>query len=136
MIRRIVAATALIAAATGAQAALTPAEIVDRHVAAVAKSDVEALLADYADDAVVLQAGKAVQGKPAIRALLTRMFPHPLAAGEAPTGAAAMQIKRKWSEGDVGFFDWAMGARAGTDEFRVKNGKIEVQAVFFTPPAP
>ena len=110
-------------------ATLTPAEIVARHNAAVAKSDVDAMMADYADGAIVLQEGKTVQGKPAIRALFERMFPKPV-AGAPATGAAAMTVTRKWSDGDVGFYTWEMGAVHGTDEFVVRNGKIEIQSVF------
>jgi len=131
------AVVAMMLAGTAQAATLTPAEIVARHNAAVAGSNVEAMLADYADDAVVLQDGKALQGKPAIRALFTRMFPKP-APGAAPSGAAAMTVTRKWAEGDVGFYSWQMGAVSGTDEFLVRNGKIKVQTVFIKsapPPA-
>lgn len=129
-----IAALAALAAAGAAHAAdLSPAEIVARHVAAVAKSDVAAMMADYADDAVVLQAGKTVQGKAAIRALFTRMFPTP-APGAAPSGTAAMKVTRTWAEGDVGLYSWELPTAHGIDEFRVRNGKIEVQAVFIAAP--
>lgn len=134
MTRCLFAAAVLVAAAP-AFAAASPAEVMEHHRAAAARSDVDALIADYADDAVVLQAGKAVQGKPAIRALFERMFPKP-APGAAPAGAAAMTVKRSWSEGDVGFYEWQIGPRAGTDEFLVRDGKIKVQAVFFAAPTP
>jgi ketosteroid isomerase-like protein len=130
MLKYYVVAFAACAIAGAALAAtLTPAEIVARHNAAVAKSDVDAMMADYADNAIVLQEGKTVQGKPAIRALFERMFPKPV-AGAPATGAAAMTVTRKWSDGDVGFYTWEMGAVHGTDEFVVRNGKIEIQSVF------
>jgi ketosteroid isomerase-like protein len=130
MLKYCVVAFAACAIAGAALAAtLTPAEIVARHNAAVAKSDVDAMMADYADGAIVLQEGKTVQGKPAIRALFERMFPKPV-AGAPATGAAAMTVTRKWSDGDVGFYTWEMGAVHGTDEFVVRNGKIEIQSVF------
>ncbi|WP_404713138.1 nuclear transport factor 2 family protein [Sphingomonas sp. MMS24-J13] len=130
MSRFAAAAFAAIMMAGAAQAAdLSPIDIVTRHNAAVAKSDVDAMMADYADGAIVLEAGKTIQGKPAIRALFAGMFPKP-APGAAPTGAAAMTVTRKWAEGNVGFYTWEMGAVHGTDEFVVRNGKIEVQSVF------
>lgn len=133
MVRIGIAGVAALLAAGAAQAAdLAPADIVARHNAAVARSDVEAMMADYADDAIVLEAGQAIQGKAAIRALLTRMFPAP-AAGAAPSGAAAMKITRRWAEGDIGFFTWELPTIKGTDEFLVRGGKIAVQAVFLSP---
>ena len=133
MIKSGLAALAALMVLGATQAhALTPADIVARHTAAVAKSDVDALMADYADDAVVLEAGKAIQGKPAIRALLAGMFPAPK-PGAAPTGAAAMKITRSWQEGSVGFFTWELPTIRGTDEFLVRGDKIMVQAVFLTP---
>jgi ketosteroid isomerase-like protein len=123
------AIVAVMIAGTAQAADLSPIDIVTRHNAAVAKSDVDAMMADYADGAIVLEAGKTIQGKPAIRALFEGMFPKP-APGAAPTGAAAMTVTRKWAEGNVGFYTWEMGAVHGTDEFVVRNGKIEIQSVF------
>ncbi|MGI4876285.1 MAG: nuclear transport factor 2 family protein [Janthinobacterium lividum] len=139
MIRYGVGAIAALMITGAAPAAeLSPIDIVNRHIAAVARSDVQAMMADYADDAVVLQATQARQGKAVIRALLNRMFPRPV-PGAPPTGTAAMKIIRTWQDGDVGFFNWQLGSVSGTDEFLVRHGKIEVQAVFLgtapqTPP--
>lgn len=140
MIRYGVAAIAALMVAAAAQAAdPSPTELVNRHMAAAARGDIDAMMADYADDAVALQAGVASQGKPAIRAVFERLFPKP-AAGAAPAagGAPAMKITRVWEEGNVGFVTWQMGALSGTDEFLIRNGKIAVQAVFISggPPAP
>lgn len=143
MRRTWVAALAAVTAAGAAHAAdLTPTDIVNRHIAA-AKVGVDAIMADFADDAVVLQAGRAVQGKAAIRALFARMLaPRPAAppAAGAPPSAplAAMKVTRIWQEGNVGFDTWEMGPVHATEEFLVRDGKIEVQAVFMNgaPPRP
>lgn len=135
MIRFGFGALAACMIAGSAQAAdLSPADIVARHTAAVAKSDVDAMMADYADDAIVLEAGQAIQGKAAIRALLERLFPKQ-PAGAAPSGMATMKITKRWAEGDVGFFNWENGPAHGTDEFIVHGGKIAVQSVFISRPA-
>lgn len=125
-------------AAAGSAHAVTPSEIVSRHMAAAAKGDVDAIMADYADDAVVLQAGQASQGKPAIRAVFERLFPPRPAGTAAAAGAPAMKITRVWEEGDIGLVTWEAGPLKGTDEFLVRDGKILVQAVFLggAPPAP
>lgn len=127
---------------------LTPTQIVERHTAS--GGNVDKIMADYADDAVVFQQGQAIEGKAAIRALFARMFgPRPPAAappaqGAAPPRAAQptgpMKVTRVWEEGHVGFMTWEAGPVKGTDEFLVKNGKIAVQVVYTsggpaTPPA-
>ena len=135
MIKHSMAAIVALAGIGAAQAAdLGPADIVARHNAAVAASNVEAMMADYAEDAIVLQDGKSIQGKAGIRKLMEGMFPTPV-PGAAPAGAAAMKVTRKWAEGNVGYYSWDMGAVNGTDEFIVRDGKIAVQAVFINRPA-
>ena len=90
MLKAGVAAMALLFAAGAAQAqGSTPAEIVQRHVSS--GGNIDAIMADYADDAVVLQNGRAIQGKPAIRKLFEGMFgggraAPPPAQGAAPAG--------------------------------------------------
>lgn len=131
------------ATAHGQSAPLSPADIVTRHMAAAAKGDVDAIVADYADDAVTLVGGKATQGKVAIRAVFAGMFgarPAAGAAASAPPGGG-MKTLAIWQEGNVGFVSWQVGAGGpnpmnGEDAFVVKNGKIEVQTVFTGLPSP
>jgi len=148
MLKFGVAALATVMMVGAAQSAeLTPTEIVNRHIGA--KGDIDAIMADYADDAVVLRAGRAVRGKPAIRTLFERMFPNrpagaaPAAApAPAPAGAPlaaarpAMTVTRIWEEGNVGFLTWEMGPTHTTEEFIVRDGKIQVQALFMSSAAP
>lgn len=99
-----------------------------------AKSDIDAIMADYADDAVVLQNGQALIGKPAIRAQFEKLFPKPPAGATsgapAPSPMSGMQVKRIWQQGNVGFLTWEMGPIHTTEEFVVRDGKIAVQAIF------
>lgn len=139
----VAAMVAVMIAGTAQSAELTPTEIVNRHIGA--KGDIDAIMADYADDAVVLQAGRAVRGKPAIRILFERMFPK-RPAGAAPAAAPAgtppagvrpaMTVTRIWEEGNVGFLTWEMGPTHTTEEFIVRDGKIQVQALFMSNAAP
>ena len=128
----LAAATVAAAAAHAQPAPLSPTDIVGRHIAAGNAGDLDAMAGDYADDAVVLQPGQAVQGKAAIRAMFAGIF---------GPGAPKMTITppKVWQEGEVGFVTWTAngGAIRGQDSFLVKNGKIEAQAVFIgAPPAP
>ena len=144
MPRFAVAAVTLTFIAGAAQAAgSSPAEIVQRHVAS--GGNIDAIMADYANDAVVLQNGRAIQGKPAIRQLFEAMFGGGRAASSAPAqgnvpraaSRPKMSVDKVWQEGNVGFDTWHMGAMRATEEFLVKDGKIEVQAIFMSggPPA-
>jgi ketosteroid isomerase-like protein len=121
---------ALLAAVPAMAATPTPVEVVNHHMDAAAKNDVAAVMSDYADDAAVLNGASATQGKAAIGA----MFKTLLVPNGPVSGIKAVKV---WSQGDVGFVSWEAGARKGTDSFLVKNGKIEVQAVFIgaAPPA-
>jgi len=130
MIRFGLAVAAALLISGTAQAADTPSEVVARHMAAFNKGDLAAMMADYADDAVVLQSGTAVQCKAAIQALFVRI------AAPPPAGAPRRQLTttKLWQEGDVGFVNWTGGPISGTDQFLVRDGKIRVQVVFMAPP--
>jgi len=144
MLKFTVGAIALIFTAGTAQAAgSSPAEIVQRHVGS--GGNIDAIMADYANDAVVLQNGRAIQGKAAIRQLFETMFggrrsASPPAQSAAPPagGPPKMSVDKVWQEGNVGFVNWHMGPMHATEEFVTKDGKIEVQAIFMAggPPAP
>jgi hypothetical protein len=138
----IVALGGLIAAGAAHAASLSPSEVVQRHVAS--GGNLDAMIGDYADDAVVMQQGRVLQGKAAIRAFYANMFGGRAgggASGSPPAGAGgppAMTVDKVWEEGDVGFVSWHMGPVKATEEFLVRDGKIEVQSVFMQggPPGP
>jgi len=131
--------------AASAAHADTPSDFAKRHTAS--GGNIDAIMADYADDAIVLQNGRAVQGKAEIRKLFEGMFgggrtpgaggPPPGAApgGPPPGGAPAgggMKVTRVWEEGNVGFMTWEAGPIHATEEFIIRNNKIAVQAIFMT----
>lgn len=138
------AAITLLSTPALAQADLTPEQIVRRHIGS--GGNLDAIMADYADDAVVFQQGRAVQGKAAIRELFSRMFPpRPAApAAAAPAANAAPTPPRPagpppriWQEGDVGFMVAQFGGGQVTEQYLVRHGKIVLQAIYTgAPPAP
>ena len=140
MFRLIAAILAgIIAFAGSAHAAeLTPIDIVNRHGSA--GGNIDAIMQDYADDAIVLQAGRAVQGKAAIREVFAKMFPARPVQAPAVSGspsapsrpAGGMKVTRVWQEGDIGLMTWEAGPVHATEEFIVKSGKIQVQAIFMS----
>jgi hypothetical protein len=141
MIRMRKAAACILAIGLAASAARadTPSDFVKRHTSS--GGNIDAVMADYADDAVVLQNGRAVQGKAEIRKLFEAMFAPRPAAGPPPGGGAGappagggggggMKVTRVWEEGNVGFMTWERGPMKATEEFIIRDGKIAVQAIF------
>ena len=134
---KLVAATAAMTLAASVAHSGTPTDIVQRHTAS--GGNVDAIMADYAEDAVVLQNGRAVQGKAEIRKLFEAMFggrraAPPAGAGappaSAPPAGGGMKVTKVWEEGNVGFMTWEAGPMHTTEEFIIRNGKIAVQAIF------
>lgn len=127
-------------ALAGTAHAGTPSDVVNRHMAA--GGDLDKLMADYADDAVVLQQGKALVGKDEIRAFYASMFNRPASSSAAPADKPAnpfggMKVTRVAEQGNVGLLDWEMGPMKATEEFVIRpDGKIAVQAVFMAPMPP
>lgn len=134
--KRLGMAAAIAVLAAAAAHADTPSDFVKRHTSS--GGNVDAIVADYADDAVVLQNGRAVQGKAEIRKLFAGMFGGGRAPGAAPgaggpPGGGAgggMKVTRVWEEGNVGFMTWEAGPMHVTEEFIIRNNKIAVQAIF------
>lgn len=132
------AALAALIASPAAADTLTPEQVIHRHI--TSGGNIDAIMADYADDAVVFQQGRAVQGKPAIREMFSRMFPprpasSSAAAADAPKPPAGPP-PRIWQEGEVGFMVAQFGPSQVTEQYLVRNGKILLQAIYAgAPPA-
>ncbi len=116
----------------------TPQQVVEHHWAAFSDHDVEAVLSDYADDAIFIDPKQAVQGKAALR----KMFEAFLAGGgpaNSETSAPVYEV-RVTAEGDVGYEHWVSnpggpGSIEGTDAFVVRHGKILFHTVLAVRPA-
>jgi hypothetical protein len=103
-----------------------PAEVVRHHIEAMQKGDVAQLVADYADDAVVVFADTVLRGKPALRSMFAA------GVGQHPPGASAIMTISKVA-GDTVFEDYQHGGAnnsvvRGTDIIVVRHGKIVFQA--------
>ena len=106
----------------------TVAAVVQRHQDAFAAKDLKALLADYADDAVVVFPTATPAGKAKIEAAFAAYF----AAAPAST---SFDVKIDRVEGDIGITKWIANpgtpkAVEGQDAFVVRGGKIRFQATF------
>jgi ketosteroid isomerase-like protein len=107
----------------------TPQEIFDHHVSALAAGDLDELLADYADDAVIISPEGAVRGKAGIRQAFTQILTAlPEATWDVPT---------RIYEDDVLFIEWSAVSKAGrvtdgTDTLVFAGDGIRAQTVRFT----
>ncbi len=101
------------------------------HMQAIGAKDVDGIMADFADDAVVFVPEGPVRGQAAIREWFTN-----LVATLTPELMGTFKIERQDIDGEVAFLVWSAGdfVPLATDTFVLKNGKIVVQTfVPFTP---
>ena len=126
IVRILMTAAAVLAAAPAWAADFTPEQIIQRHVAAANRGDAAAMAADYAEDAVMLEPGRALHGRAAIQAGFESVF--------GPNARIKFTVTPThiWSDGEVGFIAWTAndGRFKGADSYLVRHGKIQVQAVY------
>ncbi len=107
----------------------TPQEVFDHHAQALGDEDIDQILADYADDAVLITADGPVRGRDGIAATfrwLIEQIPH-----------ATWDLKTQVYDGDLLLLEWAVTSEAhnvddGVDTFVFKDGKIVAQTVHLT----
>jgi hypothetical protein len=113
----------------------TPEEVFQHHAQALGAGDLDEIVADYADDAVVITPAGVRRGKDGIRAAFTQLL--------ADVPNAAWDLKTQIYEDDVLFLEWAADAAAtfiedGIDTFIFRDGLIRVQTLRYwflhTPP--
>ena len=97
--------------------------VLERHGAAAQANDLDAVLADYAEDAVLISPGHGVLRGREIRTFF-----------ENPSDLTGFEVISLFVDDEVAFFTWKTAAVAfGSDTFIVRGGKIAVQTVA-TPP--
>jgi ketosteroid isomerase-like protein len=112
----------------------SPEQIVAHHMASAAKGDVDGIVADYADNAVIISPAGKTQGKADIRKMFAGIF-----GGPGPH--AAMDVKQQFYTREIGYVAWVQSAGKpeelhGSDTFVVRKGKIIAQTVALVPMHP
>jgi len=107
----------------------TPQEVFRHHAQALGAGDLEGIVADYADDAVLITPGGVLRGQDGVRKGFTQLL--------ADVPDAAWDIRTEIYEGDVLFLEWAADAAAtrvedGIDTFVFRDGMIRVQTVRYS----
>lgn len=113
----------------------SPEQIVAHHMDAAAKGDVDGIVADYADNAVVISPAGKTRGKADIRKMFAGIF------GGPPGSRAPMDIKQQFYTRDIGYIAWVQNAGKpeelhGSDTFVIRKGKIVAQTVALVPMHP
>jgi ketosteroid isomerase-like protein len=99
--------------------------VVRRHLQAfIEQQGLDAILADYADDACFLSEGRAYCGKSAIREFFDGFI-----AALPPRAIGEFALRSLRVQGDVAYITWSAGPELplGTDTFVVRQGRIVSQ---------
>jgi hypothetical protein len=111
---------------TGPAGAESTEVVVGRHVQAFLANDVDALLADYAADALLCTPEGAYRGHAELRAFFERVLP------AFPAGATTLDIKQQIVDGDLFYVVWSSASPVADvptacDVFIVRDGKLAYQ---------
>ena len=107
-----------------------PQEVFAHHGKALAAGDLDEIVADYADDSVLITPAGVSRGKDGIRKAFARLL------DDLPD--AAWDLKNQVFDGDVLFLEWAADSAVnrvddGVDTFVFRDGMIWAQTVRYTP---
>jgi ketosteroid isomerase-like protein len=106
---------------------VSTSEVLDRHLQSFAEYDVDAILADYASDAVLFVPGGPLKGPGAMKPLFEAL----IAEFAKPGSSFTMQLR--CIDGDHAYILWTAETadnsyEFATDTFVVRNGKIIAQS--------
>jgi ketosteroid isomerase-like protein len=106
----------------------TPEEVFAHHGQALGAEDLEQIVADYTDDAILIAHKTVYRGKDGVRQVFTQLL--------ADVPQAAWELDTVF-EGDVLYLEWkATGGgrkvRDGIDTFIFQDGMIRVQTIAYS----
>ena len=107
----------------------TPQEVFQHHAEVLIAGDIDGIVEDYSDDAILITPDGTMHGKDGVRQAFEKLLSDlPSAEWDVPT-----QI----FEGDVLFIEWSAKAAEthaddGIDTFVFRDGEIVVQTVRYT----
>jgi ketosteroid isomerase-like protein len=107
----------------------TPQEVLAHHSRALDAADLDEIVADFADDAVVITPAGAKRGRAGVREAFTQLL--------ADLPDATWSVRRQINADGVVLLAWAADARGsraddGVDTFVLDNGMIQAQTVSYT----
>jgi SnoaL-like domain len=98
-----------------------------RHWQGFVAGDVERIMADYAEDAVLISPEGTLRGHAQIRSLFTQIF-----ADMFPPAGSSLNLAKQIVEGEIAYILWSgisprYKVPFGTDTFVIRDGKIVAQ---------
>ena len=101
--------------------------LVDRHLAAAAARDVDAMIADYAEDVILYTPRGPVKGRSALRTYFDIFFGQ-MEMSE-PGNDSSRTLLRRDVDNDIVYIVWGTegAVPVATDTFLIRHGKIRVQ---------
>lgn len=98
-----------------------------RHWQGFVTGDVEKIMADYADDALLITPEGTLKGRTQIRSLFTEIF-----ANMFPPVGSSLNLAKQVIEGEMAYILWSgessqYKAPFATDTFLIRDGKIIAQ---------
>jgi ketosteroid isomerase-like protein len=107
----------------------TPQEVFQHHGEALMAGDLDGIVADYSDDAVIITPDGSLYGKDGVRQAFVKLL------GDLPS--AKWELPTMIFEGDILFLEWKatsekVKAEDGIDTFVFRDGMIRVQTVRYT----
>ena len=106
----------------------TPAEVFAHHMEALGAGDVEAIVADYAEDAIIIWMEGVLHGSDEIRTYFANVVMNVLPPG------TRFEVKQQVFEGEIVYILWSaesptVSVPIGGDTFVIRDGLIAVQTV-------
>jgi ketosteroid isomerase-like protein len=107
----------------------TPQEVMSHHAPALSAGDLDEIVADFADDAVMITPAGPKYGKDGVREAFTQLL--------ADLPQASWHLKKQITADDLVLLEWTADAarsRAddGVDTFLIRDGLIRAQTVHYT----
>jgi ketosteroid isomerase-like protein len=107
----------------------TPQEVFQHHAEVLIAGDLEGIVSDYSDDAVLITPAGVLRGKEGVREGFTTLL--------ADVPNAQWDVPTQIFEGDVLFIEWTAKAASsrvedGVDTFIFRDGQIVLQTVRYT----
>ena len=107
----------------------SPQEVFDHHAQALGAGDLEGIVSDYSEDAILISQGDTCRGKDGVREVFTRLLSDvPQASWQLPTMVFAddvMYLEWRAQSGDRHIDD-------GIDTFVFREGQIRVQTIRYS----